>query len=374
MIIKNRQKAHSVPEKPIAKEKGPAITVPIVADQEQRINFVISHSGPYSTNTALPEFLRLLGKVHFSAGLLQITQPTEIDKIVKAIILLEGILGSPIDLLKHWISLEINETQTVNTLMRANSIATKLLTAYVKRIGQSFLKNVIAPQVQITLSQKVNVEVDPNKDPNAKKNIEKLKSVVEQYLHTIMDSIQLLPPEIREICSFIKTEVDKKFPGNGLPMVGGFVFLRFICPSIVTPDGHKIINETIPSDARRPLVLISKVIQNISNEVDVKKEEFMADMSDFVLESREDMQRFFQKLSTLPATYPKNLPLELFKEEETHTLIYELHNQIVLNDKKLIAQVSTKPECGDLIGQLNNILSIIGQPNKPVPNKGPNGN
>jgi len=54
-------------------------------------------------------------------------------------------------------------------------------------------------------------------------------------------------------------------------MVGGFVFLRFICPSIVTPDGHKIINETIPSDARRPLVLISKVIQNISNEVDVKK-------------------------------------------------------------------------------------------------------
>jgi len=206
----NRQKAHSVPEKPIAKEKGPAITVPTVADQEQRINFVISHSGPYSTNTALPEFLRLLGKVHFSAGLLQITQPTEIDKIVKAIILLEGILGSPIDLLKHWISLEINETQTVNTLMRANSIATKLLTAYVKRIGQSFLKNVIAPQVQITLSQKVNVEVDPNKDPNAKKNIEKLKSVVEQYLHTIMDSIQLLPPEIREICSFIKTEVDKK--------------------------------------------------------------------------------------------------------------------------------------------------------------------
>lgn len=182
-----------------------------------------------------------------------------------------------------------------------------------------------------------------------------------------MDNIQLLPPEIREICTFIRTEVDKKYPGNGLPMVGGFVFLRFICPSIVTPEGYHIINETISSEARRPLVLVSKVIQNISNEVEVKKEEFMTDMSEFITESREDMSKFFQKLSTPPASYPKNLPLELYKDEETHTSIYELHNHIVLNDKKMIAQVSTKPECGDLIGQLNSVLPILGPPNKPIP-------
>lgn len=39
----------------------------------------------------------------------------------------------------------------------------------------------------------------------------------------------------RELCHFLKGEVTKKFPQHGNATVGGFVFLRFFVPSIVSP-------------------------------------------------------------------------------------------------------------------------------------------
>jgi len=190
-----------------------------------------------------------------------------------------------------------------------------------------------------------------------------LKEVVEQYLHTIVDNVQHIPPEMRETAAFIRNEVDKRFPHNGLGMSGGFIFLRFICPSIVTPELFSIKTD---ADSRRPLILISKVIQNISNDIDVKKEEFMKDLNEFILELREDMHRFNQQISTPPPSFNRNFSLDLFTEEDFQPAIYELHSFITFNSPKLLAQLSVKQDGGELIGLLNNLMPLLGPPAKPT--------
>ena len=53
--------------------------------------------------------------------------------------------------------------------------------------------------------------------------------------------------------------------------IGGFFFLRFICPAIVAPSGFGITSvNTQP--CQRALILISKVIQNVSNAITERKE------------------------------------------------------------------------------------------------------
>ncbi len=82
--------------------------------------------------------------------------------------------------------------------------------------------------------------------------------------------------------------------------VGGLIFLRFFCPAIVAPDAIGLVKDMSMKDprrcgrrrragarglmsrsCRRGLVLITKAIQNLANNVDFgSKEAFMAPLND----------------------------------------------------------------------------------------------
>jgi GTPase-activator protein for Ras-like GTPase len=51
-------------------------------------------------------------------------------------------------------------------------------------------------------------------------------------------------------------------------VVGGFLFLRFICPAVVTPHRYGLTKSAPSPKAGRTLVLISKLLQNLANGVE----------------------------------------------------------------------------------------------------------
>jgi neurofibromin 1 len=82
------------------------------------------------------------------------------------------------------------------------------------------------------------------------------------------------------MCHLLGETIKEKFPDKHLIGIGGFIFLRFFCPSILLPtssgiiEGNKkkekllIILLEVPSEpVKRGLLLITKVLQNLSNDI-----------------------------------------------------------------------------------------------------------
>jgi hypothetical protein len=50
---------------------------------------------------------------------------------------------------------------------------------------------------------------------------------------------------MRGLFHIAQEEVQKKFPDQKTIVVGGFYFLRFLCPALVVPDSYGLIESTL---------------------------------------------------------------------------------------------------------------------------------
>jgi neurofibromin 1 len=105
----------------------------------------------------------------------------------------------------------------------------------------------------------------------------------------------------RALCHQIWEIVEDRFPEARHSAIGSFIFLRFFCPAIVSPEG---IDLDIPSESReirRALLLITKVIQNLANNVKFK-EPHMQILNSFLAENIKQVTRFLSDIAV--SLYP----------------------------------------------------------------------
>ena len=72
------------------------------------------------------------------------------------------------------------------------------------------------------------------------------------------------------------------YPEAKFAALGAFIFLRFISPALVSPE---TIDIELPSDhvaIRRGLLVITKIMQNLANNVRFGKEAHMMCFNDFL--------------------------------------------------------------------------------------------
>ncbi|KAM0749716.1 hypothetical protein T439DRAFT_302673 [Meredithblackwellia eburnea MCA 4105] len=203
--------------------------------------------------------------------------------------------------LKAVIEMEVTATDHESTLFRGNSFATRILTAYARARGYHYLRNTLK-DLLLTLCKKpheFSMDFDPHRqtpaDDAASRNLEQ---VTEAFLVCISQSIDQVPPAIREICSHIGEVVGDKFPESIFTAIGGFIFLRFINPAIVSPENIDLDLPTDNRDIRRGLVMITKVLQALANNVRFgAKEPGMRKLNDFMDVNIFGMTRFLQAIS-----------------------------------------------------------------------------
>ena len=82
-------------------------------------------------------------------------------------------------------------------------------------------------------------------------------------------------------------------------VIGGFFFLRYICPALVTPEKYNLIDEQLPSYTRRTMILISKIIQNMGVGVlfDPDIEPHMAYFNNLLSSKSEQISILFGKIT-----------------------------------------------------------------------------
>eukprot|EP00761_Pharyngomonas_kirbyi_P003604 gb/GECH01003608.1/.p1 GENE.gb/GECH01003608.1/~~gb/GECH01003608.1/.p1 ORF type:complete len:753 (+),score=183.31 gb/GECH01003608.1/:1-2259(+) len=200
--------------------------------------------------------------------------------------------------------------QGLRTILRANSLTTKVMDSFVKTVGQDYLKNLLNSPISRVLNSNTEFELNPDKlsieDGIQKQLIVSENTLqIKDYAQEFVDSItskrarETMPSELRLIAGSIG-ELAHLFEWDIAPLIGSFVMLRLFNPVIVFPDMWHI-SQNVTKAQRRNLILISKILQNLSNGLQFgKKEEYMRSMNFFIERNQDTMNQFL--LSLLPGS------------------------------------------------------------------------
>jgi len=172
-----------------------------------------------------------------------------------------------------------------------------MMTTYTRRgPGQSYLKSVLADRINQLIEHKdLNLEINPLKvyeqmtkqieedtgtlpahlpksvTAEEAANNEQVQAIIEprltmlmeianSFLTTIINNLNETPYGIRWICKQIRSLTRRKYPEARdtiiCTLIGGFFFLRFINPAIVTPRSYMLVDGTPADHPRRTLTLV----------------------------------------------------------------------------------------------------------------------
>ena len=231
------------------------------------------------------------------------------DYLCRAAIYYYQTKNRALDLLMSFVTAEVKASEHEGTLFRASSFACKLFNQYARLQGGPYLwktlgfyVNQLAEFAREERSEERDdilgpgsMEVDPDRydgdeaaapsEFDIRLNQYELLTRASKILKAIFASLPNMRPEFRKLCARVKQEVGAKFPDNNADYkaVGGFIFLRFICPSIMAPHVYGLLQTPPNETAQRYFVLLSKSLQNLANEtLPGTNEEFMARMNEFI--------------------------------------------------------------------------------------------
>ncbi len=192
------------------------------------------------------------------------------------------------------------------------------MTAYLALFGGPYVRAILGDVVNTICANNLDLEVDPirlkqRKLPNleqvATANMGRLLQLAQGLLFLMASSIEKnLPFEIREILHFMQVRVVRKFYREGgektqmdliRTSVSAFLFLRFLCPALVSPQMHGLTVSQPSKEASRSLMIMSKILLNLSCAVPLP-EDYMKSANEFMQRNSELMSQFVEKVSSQP--------------------------------------------------------------------------
>ncbi|OBT47995.1 hypothetical protein VE00_01666 [Pseudogymnoascus sp. WSF 3629] len=289
---------------------------------------------------------------------------------------------------------QFDNTPEYSSLLRANTPVSRMMTTYTRRgPGQSYLKAVLADRINGLIELRdLDLEINPLKvyekmieqieeehnklpdnlprgvtaeqaaeNPQVQAIIEPrlgmLMEIANGFLTTIIDGLEETPYGIRWICKQIRSLTKRKYPDANdqiiCTLIGGFFFLRFINPAIVTPKSYMLIEGTPAEKPRRTLTLIAKMLQNLANKPSYGKEPYMAKLQPFIQGNKERINKFMLDLCEVQDFYEslemdnyvalskKDLELSITLNEvyATHTLLDKHRVELNKDDNSHLAVI-----------------------------------
>lgn len=282
------------------------------------------------------------------------------------------------------------------------------MTTYTRRgPGQSFLKSVLADRINSLIELKdLDLEINPlkvyermcqqieedtgslpaslpkgitaeqaaeNRQVQAiiEPRLTMLTDIANGFLTTIIDGLEEAPYGIRWICKQIRSLTKRKYPDANdqsiCTLIGGFFFLRFINPAIVTPKSYMLIDGTPADKPRRTLTLIAKMLQNLANKASYSKEPYMSKLAPFINQNKDRVNKFMLDLCEVQDFY-ESLEMDNYvalskKDLELSITLNEIYAMHSLLEKHL------RELCKDESSHLAIIMTELGSSPPQVPRK-----
>ncbi|KAL6067852.1 Ras GTPase activating protein ira2 [Balamuthia mandrillaris] len=227
-----------------------------------------------------------------------------LSTLPKSLLLLSWFNGNEMPLLKLAIRHEVETAENTIQLLRGETLPVKVLSEYLKVVGEPYLLQTLTPLIRPLATANQRCEVDPGKsstpllEKDLKKNQKNLNKTAGKFLKAIVGSASRLPSDLADLCRFLSEQVQSRFPDAQNLALGAIIFLRFVCPAIVSPESYGIVGEgDCKPPTRRFLILVTKILQNLVNEVTFgEKEEYMVCMNPFLAKHGSKMSDFYDKV------------------------------------------------------------------------------
>ena len=95
-----------------------------------------------------------------------------------------------------------------------------------------------------------------------------LQVACETFFDSLKKTLNYCPPEFLYIFHHLEQAVHQKYPKHPITLcIASFLFLRYFVAGITVPESFGIIDKRPDPLMRRRLILISKVLSNMSTEV-----------------------------------------------------------------------------------------------------------
>ncbi|XP_046419064.1 ras GTPase-activating protein raskol isoform X4 [Neodiprion fabricii] len=265
------------------------------------------------------------------------------------------------------VMMDIHRIDDERLTFRGNSLATKAMEAYLKLTGDEYLQKTLCAAVR-GAAEGGDCEVDPLKVASAaalKAQQHNLRVAVETAWNKILASHTHFPVELRECFRIFRERLNEMgrldIADN---LISASIFLRFLCPAILSPSLFKITDEHPNEKAARNLTLVAKTLQTLANFTRFQgKENFMEFMNDFLEREASAMKNFLQLISSpLPKDAPSNNSLEFEGNIDLGKQLSLLHSLL----RESGSAISALPQLGGILDKISLALEQPG-PSSSVP-------
>eukprot|EP00012_Vannella_robusta_P002151 CAMPEP_0206184812 /NCGR_PEP_ID=MMETSP0166-20121206/1435_1 /ASSEMBLY_ACC=CAM_ASM_000260 /TAXON_ID=95228 /ORGANISM="Vannella robusta, Strain DIVA3 518/3/11/1/6" /LENGTH=297 /DNA_ID=CAMNT_0053599887 /DNA_START=171 /DNA_END=1061 /DNA_ORIENTATION=- len=181
------------------------------------------------------------------------------------------------------------------TMFREDTPATAVVTSVLRLKAVGFCRAVCKPVIKMLSRCDRVLEINDSKVGDSLEVAENIVSVydaVTEAIERIHENRSFFTRKVRDILHLVYRKSEETHAGSGISMVGSFLFLRFICPALLSPKAYDIIDYDISADVLRGLVLVVKILQNVVNgvEFDGTKEQYMVCMNTLVTTYHKELQ------------------------------------------------------------------------------------
>ena len=246
------------------------------------------------------------GELPIAMALASVVMTPHMDELARVFVTLFDAKHLLSPLLWNMFYKEVEVSDCMQTLFRGNSLGSKVMAFCFKIYGTSYLKSLLEPLIRPLVESQdhvVSYEIDmarlePGED--MEKNRQNLLTLTQKVFNVIISSADNFPPQLRSMCHCLYQVLNKRFPNfpHNISAVGTVIFLRFINPAIVSPYEMGIV-ETQPNlKIRRGLMLMSKILQNIANNVEFSKEQHMLPFNDFLRSNFDNGRRWVMQITS----------------------------------------------------------------------------